>query len=94
MSHGLSKAKTISSRTFDDMCIHYDGERVAANEALIAEINARGLRESTRQTKLDSQNDSGNSQGKESESLNAREGCHGAGWRVVLRFNALLEIPR
>jgi hypothetical protein len=37
----------------DDMCIHYDGGRVAANEALIAEINARVVRKSTRQTKLD-----------------------------------------
>jgi hypothetical protein len=37
----------------DDVCIHYDGGRVAANEALIAEINTRGVRKSTRQTKLD-----------------------------------------
>jgi hypothetical protein len=28
----------------DDVCIHYDGGRVAANESLIAEISARGLR--------------------------------------------------
>ena len=28
---------------YDD-CIHYDGGRVAANESLIAEISARGLR--------------------------------------------------
>jgi hypothetical protein len=37
----------------DDVCIHYDGGRAAANEALIAEINTRGVRKSTRQTKLD-----------------------------------------
>jgi hypothetical protein len=37
----------------DDMCVHYDGGRVAANESLIAEINARGLRKTTKQTRLD-----------------------------------------
>jgi hypothetical protein len=37
----------------DDMCIHYDGGRVAANEALKAEIKERGLRKSTRQTSRD-----------------------------------------
>jgi hypothetical protein len=37
----------------DDMCIHYDGGRVAANEALIAEIDARGVRKTTKQTGLD-----------------------------------------
>jgi hypothetical protein len=37
----------------DDMCIHYDGGRVAANEALIAEINALGVRKTTKQTGLD-----------------------------------------
>jgi hypothetical protein len=37
----------------DDECIHYDGGRVAANESLIAEINARGLRKTTKQTGLD-----------------------------------------
>jgi len=37
----------------DDMCIHYDGGRVAANEGLIAEINARGQRKTTRETGLD-----------------------------------------
>jgi hypothetical protein len=37
----------------DDMCIHYDGGRVAANESLIAEIGARGLRKTTKQTGLD-----------------------------------------
>lgn len=37
----------------DDVCIHYDGGRVAANESLIAEINTRGLRKTTKQTGLD-----------------------------------------
>lgn len=37
----------------DDECIHYDGGRVAANESLIAEIRARGLRRTTRETGLD-----------------------------------------
>ena len=37
----------------DDVCIHYDGGRVAANEALVAEITARGLRKTTKETGLD-----------------------------------------
>ncbi len=37
----------------DDVCIHYDGGRVAANETLIAEIKDRGLRKTTKQTGLD-----------------------------------------
>jgi len=37
----------------DDMCIHYDGGRVAANESLAAEISARGLRKTTSETGLD-----------------------------------------
>ena len=37
----------------DDMCIHYDGGRVTANESLIAEISARGLRKMTKQMGLD-----------------------------------------
>ena len=37
----------------DDVCIHYDGGRVAANESLIAEISARGLRKTTKGTGLD-----------------------------------------
>jgi hypothetical protein len=37
----------------DDVCIHYDGGRVAANESLIVEISARGLRKATKQTGLD-----------------------------------------
>jgi hypothetical protein len=35
------------------MCIHYDGGRVAANEDLVAEINARGLRKTAKETGLD-----------------------------------------
>jgi hypothetical protein len=38
---------------FDDVCIHYDGGRVAANESLIAEISARGLRRTTMTTGVD-----------------------------------------
>ena len=37
----------------DDVCIHYDGGRVAANESLKAEIGANGLRKTTKQTGLD-----------------------------------------
>jgi hypothetical protein len=37
----------------DDVCIHYDGGRVAGNESLIAEISARGLRKTTKETRLD-----------------------------------------
>ena len=37
----------------DDECIHYDGGRVTANESLIAEISARGLRKTNRETGLD-----------------------------------------
>jgi hypothetical protein len=37
----------------DDMCIHYGGGRVAANETLITEISTRGLRRTTKQTGLD-----------------------------------------
>jgi hypothetical protein len=37
----------------DDVCIHYDGGRVAANETLLSEINARGLRKTTKETGLD-----------------------------------------
>ena len=37
----------------DDVCIHYDGGRVAANESLLAEISARGLRKTTKETGLD-----------------------------------------
>jgi hypothetical protein len=37
----------------DDVCIHYDGGRVAANENLIAEISGRGVRKTTKETGLD-----------------------------------------
>jgi hypothetical protein len=37
----------------DDVCIHYDGGRVAANKSLIAEIKALGLRKTTKETGLD-----------------------------------------
>jgi len=37
----------------DDVCIHYDGGRVAANESLVAEISERGLRKTTKETGLD-----------------------------------------
>ena len=37
----------------DDVCIHYDGGRVTANESLIAEISAHGLRKTTKETGLD-----------------------------------------
>jgi len=37
----------------DDACIHYDRGRVTANESLIAEIRARGLRKTTKKTGLD-----------------------------------------
>jgi len=37
----------------DDVSIHYDGGRVAANESLIAEINGCGLRKTTKETGLD-----------------------------------------
>jgi len=37
----------------DDVCIHYDGGRVAANESLLAEISKRGLRKTTKETGLD-----------------------------------------
>jgi hypothetical protein len=37
----------------DDVCIHYDGGRVAASESLRAEIRKRGQRRTTRETGLD-----------------------------------------
>jgi hypothetical protein len=40
-------------QNIDDACIHYDGGRVTANESLIAEISARGLRRTARETGLD-----------------------------------------
>lgn len=37
----------------DDVCIHYDGGRVVANDNLVAEISACGLRKTTKETGLD-----------------------------------------
>lgn len=37
----------------DDVCIHYDGGRVFANKSLVAEVGARGLRKTTKETGLD-----------------------------------------
>ena len=37
----------------DDVCIYYDGGRVVANESLMAEVSARGLRKTTKETGLD-----------------------------------------
>lgn len=37
----------------DDVCIHYDNGRVAANETLIDEIRKRGSRKTTRETGMD-----------------------------------------
>ena len=37
----------------DDVCIHYDGGRVAVNESLVTEISTRGLRKTTEETGLD-----------------------------------------
>jgi len=48
----------------DDMCIHYDGGRVAANEALLEEIRQRGLRRTTKQTQLDRKTIRGITNGK------------------------------
>jgi len=37
----------------DDVCIHYEGRHVAANESLVLEIKSHGLRKTTRETGLD-----------------------------------------
>jgi lambda repressor-like predicted transcriptional regulator len=37
----------------DDICIHYDGGRVSANESLLSEIRECGLRKTTKWTGLD-----------------------------------------
>ena len=37
----------------DDMCIHYEGRCVSANESLVEEISTRGLRKTTKETGLD-----------------------------------------
>jgi hypothetical protein len=58
----------------DDVCIHYDGGRVAANESLVAEISARGLRRTTKETGLDRKTIRAILSGKKVKSLNASEG--------------------
>jgi hypothetical protein len=49
----VDQGKSDFMQDIDDMCIHYDGGRVAANEALIAKISSRGLRQTTKDTGLD-----------------------------------------
>jgi len=49
----FEQGKDDSIENIDDVCIHYDGGRVAASEGLIAEISARGLRKATKETGLD-----------------------------------------
>src|SRR5215469_4126591 len=49
----FEQGKNAFIENIDDACIHYDGGRVAANESLIAEINTRGLRKTTKETGLD-----------------------------------------
>jgi hypothetical protein len=58
----------------DDVCIHYDGGRTTANNSLIAEINARGLRKTTKETGLDRKTIRAILNGKKVKSLHAREG--------------------
>ena len=41
----LEQGKSDFIENIDDVCIYYDGGRVAANEALTAEISAHGLGE-------------------------------------------------
>jgi hypothetical protein len=49
----FEQGKSDFIENIDDVCIHYDGGRVAANESLIAEISALGLRRTTKETGLD-----------------------------------------
>jgi hypothetical protein len=49
----FEEGKTDFIESVDDMCIHYGGGRVVANESLIAEISKRGLRQTTKQARLD-----------------------------------------
>ena len=49
----FEQGKSDFIENIDDVCIHYDGGRVTANESLIAEISARGVRRTTRDTGLD-----------------------------------------
>jgi hypothetical protein len=50
---GSVQGKDDFIENIDDVCIHYDGGRVAANESLKSEIRARGVRKTTKQTELD-----------------------------------------
>src|SRR5262249_25631891 len=47
------QGKSDLNENIDDVCIHYDGGRVAANESLVAEIGARRLRKTNKLTGLD-----------------------------------------
>ena len=49
----FDEGKNDFNESIDDVCIRYDGGRVAANESLVTEISARGLRKTTKQTRLD-----------------------------------------
>jgi hypothetical protein len=49
----FDQGKSDFIENIDDMCIHYDDGRAAANETLIAKISARGLRKAARDTGLD-----------------------------------------
>ena len=48
----FEQGKSEFIENIDDVCIHYDGGRVAANESLVAEINTRGLRKTTKKQGL------------------------------------------
>ena len=52
MSH-FDQGQSDFIQNIDDACIHYDGGRAVANQGLIAEISARGLRRTTMTTGLD-----------------------------------------
>jgi hypothetical protein len=49
----FEQGKSDFIENIDDVCIHYDGGRVAANESLVSEISARGLGKTTKLTGLD-----------------------------------------
>lgn len=49
----FEQCKDDSIENVDDVCIHDDGGRAAANEALKAEIRGRGIPKANNQTKLD-----------------------------------------
>ena len=61
----FEKGKDDFIENIDDVCIHYDGGRVATNESLIKEISARGLRKATKETGLDRKTNSRNPEWKE-----------------------------